>query len=269
MKFSQRYGHKPVNQIIQVDSMNGELKNSIWNILHLFVFGEYQINENEKIIRNISEHLFMNHLKVPLDQLPPNYTAQKAFIRELYFRSQWYEVYDLLEAIYATLPDRKKKNLEEGINVILGRELSGFRFINGIITPITDKHEIEFIQQALDDPDFPGVKAHLQSALVLMSDRENPNYRNSIKELISAVENIASIIAKEEKATLGEALTIIEKKGKLHSALKNGFSMLYGYSSDADGIRHAMMDEPNLSVQDAKYFLVTCAAFVNYLKTKI
>lgn len=56
---------------------------------------------------------------------------------------------------------------------------------------------------------------------------------------------------------------------KLHKALKTGFSSLYGYASDAEGIRHAMLDESKLSFSDAKYMLVSCSAFVNYLIGKI
>jgi hypothetical protein len=43
---------------------------------------------------------------------------------------------------------------------------------------------------------------------------------------------------------------------------------MYGYTSDAQGIRHALMDEPNLSFEDAKFMLVSCSAFVNYLIAK-
>jgi hypothetical protein len=51
--------------------------------------------------------------------------------------------------------------------------------------------------------------------------------------------------------------------------MKNAFLNLYGYTSDANGIRHAMMDEPNLTADDAKFFLLVCTSFINYLKTKI
>ena len=43
-----------------------------------------------------------------------------------------------------------------------------------------------------------------------MTDRKTPNYRNSIKESISAVEALCKIITENEKATLGKALKIID-----------------------------------------------------------
>ncbi len=159
--------------------------------------------------------------------------------------------------------------LNQFVNRVLEDELSAYRFVNNIFTEFTDKQEIEMLENALTDKDFPNVKAHLQRALELLSDRKNPDYRNSIKESISAVESIAKEIAQKPKAELGEALKEIERKGKLHGAMKNAFLNLYGYTSDANGIRHALMEEPNLTADDAKFFLLTCTSFTNYLKAKM
>ncbi|MFH1639453.1 MAG: hypothetical protein ABIB93_03970 [Chloroflexota bacterium] len=103
-----------------------------------------------------------------------------------------------------------------------------------------------------------------------LSDKTSPDYRNSIKESISAVEAICRAITGNDKATLGEALKIIQEQGKLnlHTALKQAFSNLYGYTSDAEGIRHALLDEPNLNSEDALFMLVSCSAFINYLGSK-
>jgi len=39
-------------------------------------------------------------------------------------------------------------------------------------------------------------------------------------------------------------------------------------TSDADGIRHALLDESKLGYDEAKFMLVSCSAFVNYLLSK-
>ena len=68
---------------------------------------------------------------------------------------------------------------------------------------------------------------------------------------------------------MGQALKVIERKGiGLHGALKKGFSSLYGYTSDADGIRHALLDESTTNFEDAKFMLVACSGFINYLIAK-
>jgi len=72
------------------------------------------------------------------------------------------------------------------------------------------------------------------------------------------------------KADLDKCLKRIEKEGKieLHGALKQAFSRLYAYTSDEKGIRHALLDEPALDFEDARFMLVSCSAFINYLKLK-
>jgi hypothetical protein len=58
-------------------------------------------------------------------------------------------------------------------------------------------------------------------------------------------------------------LRVIEK-GRLHRALRQGFSALDGYTSDADGIRHAMLQEPNLSAADAEFFLLSRVVYEQF-----
>jgi hypothetical protein len=159
--------------------------------------------------------------------------------------------------------------LVESLNSILERELAGYRLIGHTVVDITDELEIEMLHEVLSDTRFEGVNAHLERALDLLSDKKNPDYRNSIKESISAVESLARVITRNEKATLDDALKQLEKSKKLHPALKKGFSSLYGYTSDEQGVRHAMLAEPNLSAADAKFFLLSCTSFVNYLKSKM
>ena len=52
---------------------------------------------------------------------------------------------------------KDKHGLRTGIipifNIALERELSGYRIINGIVTPITNEVEIAEIEQALDQND--------------------------------------------------------------------------------------------------------------------
>ncbi|MEB7145202.1 hypothetical protein NEM79_21265, partial [Escherichia coli] len=50
----------------------------------------------------------------------------------------------------------------------------------------------------------------------------------------------------------------------------SAFSQLYGYTSDQGGICHALTEEDvNPTLAEAKFMLVTCSAFSNYLLSKI
>jgi hypothetical protein len=277
-KFSQRKGLKPISNIIQINGMDATLKNSIWNVLYNFIFREYE-EENSTIfpgwevrndyLKEFTRSLWRDFYKIPLHLIPGRQSLQLKEIYKRYASDEWHEVYDFVEYI---LNYDGRKAFGNAINDVLARELSGYRYIGGVITDISSEQEVQMLEEALADDIFPSAKNHLQRALELMSDKKNPDYRNSIKESISAVESLAQAITEDPNATLGKALDKLEASGKqvkIHPALRSAFSKLYGYTSDQGGIRHAMSNEPNLFVEDAKFFLLVCAAFVNYVKSKL
>ena len=71
------------------------------------------------------------------------------------------------------------------------------------------------------------------------------------------------------QATLGAAIKKLKDSGvHIHSAMERAFLALYGYTSDENGIRHGGIDFTSVPAGDAKYMLVSCSAFVNYLIEK-
>jgi hypothetical protein len=91
-----------------------------------------------------------------------------------------------------------------------------------------------------------------------------------MKESISSVEALCNIVTGSKSATLSDALKLIEKQGKiaLHPALKGAFDKLYGYASSSGGIRHGTIDNREVDFDIAKFMLVACSAFVNYMIAK-
>ena len=273
--FSQRKGIKPVKSVMQVDSMDMELRNGLWDALTLFYWSKVEETGYVYKYDNIDillKLLWHSYFKRPIDTLDSYWPNTYKEIREYFFNCEWYEVYDFIEFIANNYPDKYNEvnpKFMDFCNSVLEGELSAYRFVGGKITQITSEAEVSEIEEALEiSKPLKAVNTHLKRALDLLANRKSPNYRNSIKEAISAVEAICNLITKEKKATLGQALKRIEDKVSLHPALKNAFSNLYGYTSDAEGIRHALLDEPNLSFEDAKFMLVSCSAFINYLISK-
>lgn len=274
--FSQRKGIKPVAEVAQIGTMNDELRNSLWNALDTvfwsrdgFMYGRH--GEHGRI-EEFSRILWEEYFKEPVDSRPGYSTTRPRKIldriREYFFKCEWNEVYDLLEFL-VRIYGKKDNGLATVLNRVLARELAGYKFIDGILVDITDPQESQMLAETLADTRFAPVTVHLEQALSLLANRTQPDYRNSIKESISAVEAMARVVSGNPKATLGEALKNLEKKGHLHSALKEGFSKLYGYTNDGDGIRHAMLEDSNLDQADAKYFLLSCTSFINYLKANL
>jgi len=271
--FSQRKGIKPVKSVMQVDYMDDDLRNRLWNALCVYYWD--RVPKWESISRYewldlLTTKIWDMYLKQPIDTIGYQWYETLGKIRDYYFQCDWNEVYDLTEFVANNDDDESNSaDFMDFCNSILEEELSAYRFVGGIILQTTSEAEIAEIEQALETP-FTPVNEHMKSALDKLANRKSPDYRNSIKESISGVEALCKLITKNPKATLGEALDIIEreKKVKIHPALKRAFDSLYGYTSSADGIRHALLDEPNLYFEDAKFILVSCSGFVNYLVAK-
>lgn len=274
MRFSDRIGITKVKSTIQIDFIDEELRNGLWNVFQVF-FIQPMIRQNglymySSRFKSFVESIWFSFFKEPIDQIPYNKSDVANTLRRRFFEWEWYEVYNFIEFSLSS-NEVDSIELEKGYNFILEREVSGYRFIDMVLAPITSEVEINEIQEAInstDNNDETGVNTHLKRALGKLTDKKNPDYRNSIKESISAVESISKVIAGDKKAELGKAIKAIKSKIEIHPALEKGFLSIYGYTSDGDGIRHALLEKDNVHFEDAKYMLVACSSFVNYLKIK-
>lgn len=289
MSFSERMKLVPAKQI-QTDNIDSVLRFRIINSV------EDTFNDNQaKYVLDIigirtiaNKHIFND----PFSSKNKNLNKLTTMLENV----SWHILYDIIEYGYSFLktnceecvsdcdaiydkddgefyPCEYKEQMteySEGFNTILEQEKSGYRLIDGVISPIVGEIEIACIEEA-SNTQFSSVNTHLQKALQFYSDRENPDYENSIKEAISAVESMCCIITgmSGAQATLGNALKHLEDNGLiLHGALKSAFEKMYGYASDTNGIRHGGIDFKNAPAEDAKYMLISCSAFINYLIEK-
>ncbi|WXL24706.1 hypothetical protein WG219_15495 [Ectopseudomonas mendocina] len=269
MLFSQRKGIKSSEKLAQYESIDTDLRNSLWNALVATYFERAKFQYSRRVtgdcnLINLVKMLWIHYFKLPTDQIPYDWDDTLSVLRKYFFDCEWYEVYDFIEYISKAGPTGVKKDLIEICNAFLERENSAYRFVCEEITQITSPEEIESVETASKSK-YSAVNHHLTTALGLLNSRNNPDFRNSIKESISAVECLVKILTNDSKATLGQALKKLEESKNLHPAFKASLSSLYGYTNDASGIRHALLDEPTLTKSDAKFMLVTCSAFINYL----
>ena len=198
MLFSQREGIKPAKSVIQINDMDVDLRNSLWNALTLYYWDN--VKENSIIhFPNMGlfiKKLWVNHFKQPLDTISPYWNRNYKEIKNIFYSYEWYEVYDFIEFTVDNYPlegDNQKFMIL--CNSFFERELSAYRFVGGKITRITSQEEISEIEEALNIPEpFKAVSIHIKRALALFSDKKAPDYRNSIKESISAVEAICKLI---------------------------------------------------------------------------
>jgi AbiJ N-terminal domain 4 len=271
--FSERMGFNPARNIVQIDSMNDALRVALWNVLFTTVW-KYTQSDRDSLpgepFRHLVDDMWTEFFKNQLHESPGRFlSVALGYIKPLFYQLKWYEIYDFLEFIAERYPNSAiPDDFTSACNLALKREHSAYRFVGKRLVPNTSELELEKIEEALTVT--KAFTQHLEQAIALLSNRQSPDYANSIKESISAVEAMCQLIAGDKKATLGDALRQLDSKlgGTMHPALRAAFNSIYGYTSDAQGIRHALLGKSDLDVEDAMFMLVACSAFINYLVVK-
>lgn len=211
MRFSERYGCKQIREIVQIDSIDEPLRNALWSLLKIHVWddvnytsgvygGYYLSDDANRELKDLCELLWFNYFKKPLDQLDSEWTKVLEELRSHFFQSKWFEVYDFIEFVANNYKRYKFRDaFIQSCNAILEKEISAYRFVGGLLSRITEQEQLDEIELAIERARGP-IQTHLRRALELLSNREEPDYRNSIKESISAVEGlVAKTVGAEEE----------------------------------------------------------------------
>jgi hypothetical protein len=231
-KFSDRIGVTTPRAVLQTEEMSDELKSSIWNFIIKTIFA-VRPEHWPSSVKVIAERFY----KVPLDVLQHSTPSDhRGWLRSRFFEAPWYEVYNLIEFIAENCkkmnPAHSPQAFMLGINRVLEEEMSGYRFIGGVLSPITKEEELASIEESLalaEERELYGTKQHLVTAIELMSKRPSPDFRNSIKESISGIESLVKQITGEEGGGLDKALTKLDEVVQFHGAFKAGLLSLYGF----------------------------------------
>lgn len=261
--FSERNGYTSILDAMKPETVTPQLKNRLWNLIDRAI--------NSENIDRISFVLFHDLYKLPVDTRGEinHYTATDwtpviRKIRDRFMNDPWYSVYNHLEIFI-----RLKFINWFVLNTTLIEEHAPYRIVQGHVVPISSETEIAAITEASSNNQdkFASSRQHIQTALSIFSQKPEPDYRNVIKESISAVEATVKVINGESSESLGRGLKNMKRREFADPALLDGFEKIYGWASNKEGIRHALMDSSTLGAAEAKFFLVACSAFSNYLRT--
>lgn len=282
MLFSYRKGLKKLREAAQLESVDEETRNLLWSALCEFYWNSvdteyvqfhgntgrfYGRRENEPL-NSFFRSYWLYFLKRPIDEFDNNWSSFRSLMRNYFFECKWNELFDYLEFVYGHIEKTySTKNLLQSHNNIFEMEKVPYRIVDKRIVDITNPNEIAELEQALDEKSEP-VRVHLSTAVNFLYDRKAPNYRNTVKESISAVEALCREITGKEKATLSDAIKVLGKDEKYHPAFLSAIDKLYGYTSDDSGIRHSLLEADNVDFADAKFMLLACSSFINYVRTK-
>ena len=261
---------------MRLESLSEELRIDLWNLSRRLLLGKTHVFSARTLFtgagRRFVERVLGRLLKRPEDEIDTDYEPAKNFIKKIVLQGNFHSVLDLLEI--AANDQSCEKQFAEGVHGLFESHAAPYRFDISRspfqFTPRGSKEQGEAIQQAVDtlrQAHMDGAAAHLRKAAEAMNDGR---YADAVRNSIHAVESVARQIDPAAK-TLGPALKSLKDRGVLpHEALAKAFQALYGYSSDEQGIRHALLDrdEANVGLDEAMFMYGACASFAAYLVSK-
>ena len=274
LTFSQAQGYEPIPGPLALEKISEEARTKLWNLLYTHVLTQTEPMPPgvPRIIgppwAEILLTLHIDFLGRPSDEFTPHLNLFVKEYKERFLRTEPFnKVFDILEMVMqhrkcppsfihditATFEDcRLAYVVDQRIPVT--------------ILPAATPEEGRAIRNALEDvraAGLQGAESHLRESGQSINAGD---WAGAVRHSINAVESVARRIAPEAK-TLVPALN---KMGELHPALREAFSSLYGYTSDEQGIRHALLDEAASPAQrdEAVFMLGACASFVSYMLRK-
>lgn len=266
LTFSQREGYAPLPVPLELKELPTAARTAIWNALYTCMeeFGRRRDNPWPTILQDL--FAFYDGL---LDEW--NYRDTWAWMRKRLASDPFNDVFDVIEFLM-----RHRRCPSEFISDLASvfRRFQLAYIIDAgpppTILPATtveEGNELARNLAELQDAGLDGCTTHLRNASKCINDGDSAG---SVRESICAVESVARQIDPKASKGLGAALASLEHEGALHPAFKQAISKLYGYTSDEQGIRHALLDkaEANVTQDEALFMLGACASFASYLWRK-
>jgi len=148
--FSERYGFK-VRGKIQIESMDTELRNRLWNQFDIYYFDSIFEVSNIDIEFDLIFFTKMYDEFFKLTEVPRKSNGDLfKDIKKRFLNMEWFEVYNFIEYVSNNYYDKDiQKAFIKSVNDVLEKEMSGYRFVNNYIAPIIDEVEIKEVEESL------------------------------------------------------------------------------------------------------------------------
>ena len=270
LTFSQREGYDPLPLPLQLGELPDEARTAIWNVLYTHMDRSRSGYVIDGAWKAILLDLYVYHDNMPLDEWSARIERVFPWMRDRLEQEAFNRVFDIIEFLvrHELCPPEFTTDLSD----VFHRFQLAYIIDSGpppTVFPATtaeEGNELERNLAELRTSGLVGCATHLRSASKCINDGDSAA---SIRESIHAVESVAKKIAPKAN-TLSAALSVLKKQGVLHhKELASALGKLYNYTSDEDGIRHALSEaEADVTQDEAVFMLGACASFASYLWRK-
>ena len=270
LTFAQREGRAPLPEPMRLEYVSKKFRQLVWLSIESEI--RHSINYGYSEFFDIINLYFFEIHEEFHDEVT-DFPRCKHLLRQIITDGNYHEILTLVE--FFLRKEDLDHDLKDQLREVFDKCQIAY-FIEDInklptIVPRITKESGDVTRQAIeaiDKANMAGASTHLRQAAEHINAKK---YANSIVDSIHAVESVARIIDPKATRTLTPALDSLQKSGLLkHPALKEAFSKLYGYTSDEQGIRHALLDKgsPDVDLDEAMFMFGACASFAAYLVNK-
>ncbi len=275
LSFSQAQGYEELPEPLNLGELPTEARVQIWNALYFWLSRSTKFYVDEKYVvdpwKSILERVHAVYDGNPADEWDDRFTLVREGMRDRIERQAFNRVFDLIQFIMRD--SQCPRDFVLHMCMVFGNCRLAYVIDSGpppTIFPAATTEEGEAVLsslRALDQGGLQGGASHLRKSAECINQGD---WADSIRESVHAVESVARQLDSKASSSLAPAVRSLEKRSALHPALKQAWSKLYGYSSDEQGIRHALLDREQASVgmDEAVFMLGACASFASYLWRK-
>ena len=276
--FSQRYGYDPLPEPMKLEELSDDLRREVYNEVRNHLLTLY--NSLDDTYDRFVERVLGKFDRKPEDEVLPSdknryqYSDNvNRYIKSILTTKEFYHTLNFIEIV---VNDRiVESNFTKHIEQLFDKYSAAYWLNTSekpyVFIPHTLKEQgiaVKKSFQTVHEGGMEGAFTHLRQAAKQINAQE---YAKAIVDSIHAVESVARLIDPKASSSLGPALESLEKADLLrHPALKSALKKLYGYTSDEQGIRHALLDKgaPDVGLDEAMFMFGACASFAAYLVSK-
>jgi len=204
-----------------------------------------------------------------IGKISPQATGDMKMIRSLFLEAEWWQVFDLCEALVKLC--RFREQIAERIDAIFAEEGVPYRMTgDGIVWRFTEdaaKVLGDTTRYLVNEPSLRGPSQQWRKAMDHLSERP-PDAENCIKDAIGAVEGTGRILSGRETETLSTLLKPFARQIDMHPVLAGMVDKLYAYRGDEQAVAHGATQEPKDLLAEAEFVLHVSAAVITYLAKK-
>jgi hypothetical protein len=151
--------------------------------------------------------------------------------------------------------------LEEGL---------AYEFTDGVVRRRGRKHTVDLTaksQVVLGDPKLHGARRHFDKALQFFCHPTRPDYENTVKEAVCAVEAAGKVLFPMAKAsTLSDVIKWLGSTTEVSvpKAVCQTLTGVYAFRNGADGVSHGGASGGKATLEVTEYILGVCASQIIY-----